>query len=212
MANFIKEIKDPLTGNPRYVVYETNGGTRYFSTKEEAYTYTPNTTDPSENVLNDAIADVISGKGLIKGGYNLLKGGYNFVKSGIKSIASDITKQGVKEGTKRQAKRALSKGAETVIQVVPRATISTTAGIGTNKLSYVTTGQTLDDHIQKGLSKHWGFDVPYLVSMGFNPSYKLGYKWGDQAMRKAFYNQVTPFSYGNELNEMGIVPTTKMQE
>lgn len=56
MANFIKEIKDPLTGNPRYVVYEANGGTRQFSTKKEAEAYTPNITDPSENVLNDAIA------------------------------------------------------------------------------------------------------------------------------------------------------------
>lgn len=190
---------------------------RYFSFQDAVNSYTKAIdrgafSDPSENIGNDLMFDVATGKGAVSLTTKGVQAATKVVPKAAKAawnmgkrlVTGQVTKQSVKQG----AKKAGAKIAEAAIREVPRTTAAVLAGKAVNQASESVTGKSWGENIANGLTNHWGFQVSPEVGEFTNPGYLLGYKWMDRGIRRASFNNITPLSY----DDYRVAPLTKFQE
>ena len=148
--------------------------------------------DASENLGNDILFDLLTGKGILKGGYQLAKG---LVKAAPKAFAATtkaagkaISGQISKEALTQAAKSAGKSAWNFTREEAPKLATSMATGFGVDVASKEFTGKTWGENVAEGLSQRWGFKVPTWVGEVTNPGYSYGYKVAGRTPR----TNVTP--------------------
>ena len=166
--------------------------------------------DSSENILNDAIGGIVAlfRSTAPKAILSLLRIAPQTAKSSVTSLLNTIATN----SPKRLAQKAISKTIETTIRETPRIGLGVVGSKAVDEASKVATGKTFGENITDELSARTGTKVSPVIGELLNPGGYLGYNYMDKAIRKAFYNQVTPLSYGNEIQSIFPTVLTKKQE
>lgn len=148
--------------------------------------------DASENLGNDLLFDLLTGKGVLKGGYQLAKGLVKAApkafaattKAAGKAISGEISKEALAQAAKSAGKSAWNFTREEA----PKLATSMATGFGVDVASKEFTGKTWGENVAEGLSQRWGFKVPTWVGEATNPGFYYGYKVAGRTPR----TNVTP--------------------
>lgn len=130
--------------------------------------------DPSQYLLDvmtlPLLGPFTAAKYAYLGGRALYTAGRSFLSNTAKVAA----KEGVKQAVKQAGKQALKYGVKSAPTVVGGAL----AGVGTDKLSQMLTGQTWGQNASDFLSARYNVNVPTWVGDFTNPGYIIGGKYG----------------------------------
>lgn len=145
--------------------------------------------DPSENILNDLIFDIATGKGAIslttRGVSAVAKAIPKVIKatpkaakaiwtSGKRLVTGQVTKEAAKQGAKKVA--------VAVAKEIPKIGVSSLGGWGVDKTTKALTGKSWGENVAEGLTNHYGFRVSPIVGEFTNPGYYIGYGIGNKGM------------------------------
>ena len=166
--------------------------------------------DPSENIGNDLLGGITAlfRSSIPKVLVSLFRSAPQTATNSIKSLLNTI----VTNSPKRLAQKATAKTLEAVIRETPRVGLGIVGSKTVDKISKQTTGKTFGQNVTDELSARTREKISPTVGELLNPGGYLGYNYMDKAIRKAFYNQVTPLSYGNEIQRIFPTVLTKKQE
>ena len=166
--------------------------------------------DPSENIGNDLLGGITAlfRSSAPKVITSLFRIAPKTAKSAVMSLLNTIATN----PTRRLAQKAVAKTAETIIRETPRMGLGIVGSKAVDKVSEEATGKTFGENVTDELSARARTEVSPVVGDLLNPGGYLGYNYMDKAIRKAFYNQVTPLSYGNEIQRIFPTVLTKKQE
>lgn len=166
--------------------------------------------DSSENIGNDLLGGITAffRSSAPKVLASLFRIAPRTTKSAVISLLNTIATN----SPRRLAQKAAAKTAETVIRETPRIGLGIVGSKAVDKVSEEATGKTFGENVTDELSARARTEVSPMIGELLNPGGYLGYNYMDKAIRKAFYNQVTPLSYGNEVQQIFPTVLTKKQE
>lgn len=179
---------------------------RYYSFQDavNAYTKAVNRgafSDPSENILNDLMFDIATGKGAVslatkgvsamaKATPKVIKATPKVVKTALNAGKRLVTGQVTKEAAKQGAKKV----AVAVAKEIPKIGVSSLGGQGVDKTMEALTGKSWGENVAEGLTNHYGFRVSPIVGEFTNPGYYIGYSMGNKGINNLIdeYRKIYP--------------------